>query len=178
MFTHSSINARRQQRGITLIEVSIGLIIAAIIAAAAFIAFQNNSRRAEIRDNARQITEVISETKQKIGLPNGDYTNLTEDIALQAAILDSAENSYGGEILLAPVGTPPLEARLTWPAVPEDQCIDLLVASAEGVNAFQGVGGADIPVVGGVIPLDVAAEECTPADEGDPITIQLVFGRR
>jgi len=49
MITSHTLNARRKQSGITLIEVSIGLIIAAIVAAAAFIAFQNNARRTEMQ---------------------------------------------------------------------------------------------------------------------------------
>jgi hypothetical protein len=95
----------------------LALIIAAIIAAAAFIAFQNNSRRAEIRDNVRQITEVIAETKQKIGLPLG-YTGLDTGVAIrsgiveEAAVADTSVNSYNGQIIFASVSAD--EARLTW----------------------------------------------------------------
>lgn len=132
MFTSTTLNSRRQQRGITLIEVSIGLIIAAIIAAAAFIAFQNNSRRAEVRDNVRQITEVIAETKQKIGLPVG-YAGLSETVALNAGILSEVNNSYGLPIVMLQNAGNAERADLQWPGIPEDQCSDLVIASLEGV---------------------------------------------
>ena len=176
MLTSTTLNTRRQQRGITLIEVSIGLIIAAIIAAAAFIAFQNNSRRAEIRDNVRQITEIISETQQKIGLPNGSYAGLTAAIAVQSAILDNTVNSYNGTIVLAPASaTDNNNARLTWPNVPIDQCVDLVIAAAEGVVSFNGTGTADIPVVNGTIPLATATGECSTTA---PTSLEFVFARR
>lgn len=129
MLTSTAIHQKRAQRGITLIEVSIGLIIAAIVAAAAFVAFQNNSRRNELRDNVREVTEAISESISKVGRPVG-YVGYTEQIALASGTLNSATNSYGGTIDIAPgSGTPPTTAILTWPDVEPDQCVDLLVAT-------------------------------------------------
>jgi len=177
MLTSTTLNSRRQQRGITLIEVSIGLIIAAIIAAAAFIAFQNNSRRAEVRDNVRQITEVIAETKQKIGLPLG-YVGLTETVAINNGILSEPNNSYDAvnPILLAPtVATDPEQADLVWPGIPQDQCSDLVVASLEGVNVVSD-GTDDVVVTNGVATGGLAAIDglCGAATN----TITFTFGRR
>ncbi|VWX33634.1 conserved hypothetical protein [Limnobacter sp. 130] len=184
MMTSHTLNARRKQSGITLIEVSIGLIIAAIVAAAAFIAFQNNARRTEVQDNIKQITEVISESKQKVGSTSG-YTGFDQDVAAQLAILkvDSTgavlPNSYNGDVTIA--STDPNEAVLTWEAVEGDQCADIVLAVSNGVTSIQGTiggtAGTAVPVVNGQITLtDATTTICGSGDE--PVNIAMTFGRR
>lgn len=127
MLTSSTLNNRRQQRGITLIEVSIGLIIAAIIAAAAFIAFQNNSRRAEVRENATNIAEISSEVRTKF-IRTNRAVEVETPAALQSAnIFDplggQARNSYGGAVTFAEdAGV----VTMSWAGVETDQCVDLV----------------------------------------------------
>lgn len=175
MMTSQTINARRKQSGITLIEVSIGLIIAAIVAAAAFIAFQNNARRTEVQDNIKLITEIISETKQKVGSTSG-YTGLTNAIAEQLSILTSAtvNNSYGGAIVLDDVDAN--TATLSWPDVEADQCSDLVLAVANGVNSFAADGGTAVPVTGGQLTLTETTTICGTDDT--PVDLVMTFGRR
>lgn len=183
MITSHTLNARRKQSGITLIEVSIGLIIAAIVAAAAFIAFQNNARRTEVQDNIKQITEVISESKQKVGSTSG-YTGFDEDVAAQLAILkvDSTgavlPNSYNGDVTIT--STDPNEAVLTWDAVEGDQCSDIVLAVSNGVTSIQGTiggtAGTAVPVVNGQITLADATTICGTGDEA--VDIAMTFGRR
>ena len=157
MLTSHTLNIRRQQRGITLIEVSIGLIIAAIIAAAAFIAFQNNSRRSEVRDNIQQLTEMISEAKQKFGKSN-QFNGLTTQTAIASAVIPpnlalgdlAASNSYEGPIEFTPNGVASVD--ILWGGVPEEQCLDLVVGlqtaalqvTIDGEPTFD---GAVLPVV-------------------------------
>lgn len=178
MLTSTTLNSRRQQRGITLIEVSIGLIIAAIIAAAAFIAFQNNSRRAEVRDNVRDITEIISETKQKVGLTTGYAGFVTADAQSYALVNAEALNSYEGAILLeAKVAANPDLAQLTWGDVPEDQCGDLVLSSLEGITAVAGNNDTDVDVINGNLTLAEVTAVCTP-DANDLVELKFTFGRR
>jgi prepilin-type N-terminal cleavage/methylation domain-containing protein len=133
MLTSTRLNQRREQRGITLIEVSIGLIIAAIIAAAAFIAFQNNSRRQEVRENVSAVTEIASEARNKF-IRTGKGADLTTANAKLANLfkpISGGNNSYGGAVTFtaaAPSATPPTPATMTWNSVPVDQCVDLSVA--------------------------------------------------
>lgn len=181
--TSHTLNARRKQSGITLIEVSIGLIIAAIVAAAAFIAFQNNARRTEVQDNIKQITEVISESKQKVGSTSG-YTGFTQDVAAQLAILKVdgtgavLPNSYNGAVLIAAVDAN--NATLTWSGVEGDQCSDIALAVSNGVTDIQGTiggtAGTAVPVTSGQITLAEATTIC--GDGTDPVDLALTFGRR
>lgn len=177
MITSHTLNARRKQSGITLIEVSIGLIIAAIVAAAAFIAFQNNARRTEVQDNIKQITEVISETKQKVGTTSG-YTGLSNTIAGQLAILQvnadgDALNSYDGAVILDDVDAD--NATLTWSNVEGDQCTDIALAVANGVNTIDGLGDVQT-VTNGQITLEQSSLICGDGDA--PVTLVMTFGRR
>lgn len=176
MITSHTLNARRKQSGITLIEVSIGLIIAAIVAAAAFIAFQNNARRTEVQDNIKQITEVISETKQKVGSTTG-YTGLNNEVAAQLAILtaDDVVNSYGEGIILAVDATDENLAVLTWPNVEGDQCSDITLAIANGVTSITGVDAA-VPVTNGQLTLDQTTLIC--GDGTAAVDLAMTFGRR
>jgi prepilin-type N-terminal cleavage/methylation domain-containing protein len=183
MMTSHTINARRKQSGITLIEVSIGLIIAAIVAAAAFIAFQNNARRTEVQDNIKLITEVISETKQKVGSTSG-YTDLTTPIAAQLAILPADQagnvlpNSYNAAVTL--VGDDADTATLTWGGVEGDQCSDIVLAVANGVTDITGTPttgtGGTVSDIAGDLTLAQASTIC--GTDGSPVTLALTFGRR
>lgn len=151
---------RRSQKGITLIEVSIGLIIAAIIAAAAYTAFQNNSRRTAVRDNINTITEVAAELKNKFGRSNS-YAVLTTQAAVRGVVVppdlrdvgDTAVNSYGGRIEFFPatINTANDAAALIWRQIPVNQCSDLILgveASAREIGIFaQNAGPAAGPVV-------------------------------
>lgn len=160
-----TLQARKQQLGITLIEVSIGLIIAAIVAAVAFVAFQNNSRRNEVRENTVAITEIIAEAKQKFGRTNQfsalTGTNVaTTDPALASQTIptriSTGGNTYGvrpilyGSTLagaLDNTATPGASfATLAWGGVPADQCFDLLSSLAQTTNALRVVNAATNPL--------------------------------
>ena len=183
MITSHTLNARRKQSGITLIEVSIGLIIAAIVAAAAFIAFQNNARRTEVQDNIKQITEIISETKQKV-VSTSVYAYLTTPIAAQLAILPADQNgnalpnSYNAAVTL--VGVDADNATLTWTGVEGDQCSDIVLAVANGVTDITGTPttgtGGTANNIAGELTLTQASTIC--GTDGSPVTLALTFGRR
>jgi prepilin-type N-terminal cleavage/methylation domain-containing protein len=184
MITSHTLNARRKQSGITLIEVSIGLIIAAIVAAAAFIAFQNNARRTEVQDNIKQITEVISETKQKVGTTSG-YLGLTTAVAGQLAILKNVDaagvalNSYDGQIQLN--GIDANNAALVWSGIEGDQCSDIMLSVANGVNGASADPAATEPdplalTTNGEFTLAQTTTICGTGE--DPVDLALFFGRR
>lgn len=183
MITSHTLNARRKQSGITLIEVSIGLIIAAIVAAAAFIAFQNNARRTEVQDNIKQITEVISETKQKVGTSGGanGYAPLTAeaapDLLVTLGILQTAgqANSYGQPITI--VGTGADVATLSWDGVEGDQCVDIVLAVADGATGITNGGNAWVLADDGPMDLTAASTVCG-TDPDVVANLDIAFGRR
>jgi type II secretory pathway pseudopilin PulG len=143
----STMNNKRGQSGITLIEVAVGLIIAAILAAAAFTAFQNNSRRASVRDNVQQITEIGAELKNKFGRSNA-YAGVNTNAAIRNVVIPpdlrgpddgtnaTASNSYGGVIEVRPatINVANDGAALIWDQVPVVQCTDLILSVESGTR--------------------------------------------
>lgn len=166
MTQRKTIQSRKNQRGITLLEVSIGLIIAAVVAAAAFLAFQANQRRAQVRENSTLLTQQLAELRTKFGQTTG-YVGLTSTAA-QSAGIATATSSYGGQIRFCGAGagataaqavactgtaltTPaPSTTALTanqavavWEDVPQNQALDLVLASLDGAaNIYATAAGA------------------------------------
>lgn len=152
-------NFRHTQQGITLIEVSIGLLIAAIVAAAAFVAFQSNSRRQEVQENVAEISVQIGEAQQKYGR-TVNFDGVITTLAINSGTIEQL-NSYGGLVCLtgsnnfvpadglptalsgnttcptADNATAPANtniAVLQWMEVPTSQCIDLVTATLDGAR--------------------------------------------
>lgn len=95
-------NSMARQQGITLIEVSIALIVAAVVAAAAFLLFSQNLERQDARDTTALMTNVVSDLRAKFG-KQGGYVGLTTEGAYGAGVL--AESTFN-----VPTGTPPVAA--------------------------------------------------------------------
>ncbi|MDX1668284.1 MAG: type 4 pilus major pilin [Limnobacter sp.] len=186
---------KQAQKGITLVEVSVGLLIAAIVAAAAFVAFQDNSRRQEVRENVAEITVQITEAKQKFGRTVA-YDALDTALALQSGTIDQF-NSYGGNICMngaaagtaidnlydacgagSSVGGPNDVAVLQWDNIPEAQCLDLVTSTLEGSREMY-VGLADAAGsqlrTNGVTDLTDLATACDPDPAVDGETVQITW---
>jgi prepilin-type N-terminal cleavage/methylation domain-containing protein len=131
-------------KGLTLVEVAIGLAISAVVVATAYAGFESNARRNEVRANANAITEIISGAKKTFGSsPTGyegvDLTQLiiSNVIPKSMHVTDTtAKNSYGGAIDVA--GTTDRETlTLSWPNVPSKQCMDLAMALSNSVESLK-----------------------------------------
>src|SRR5438105_4241383 len=133
--------ARTAQRGFTMLELSIVLVIAGVLAATAFIGFQTNARRNSVRDNTGLVTETAAELKKKFGMTN-TYGAINTALAVQSRAIpeqlripttNTAQNSYGGLITVAP-GTLTVAndvAVMTWAAVKQGECMDLVIGTAD-----------------------------------------------
>lgn len=143
----SSNSTKRAQSGITLIEVAVGLIIAAIVASAAFSAFQNNTRRTSVRENIQQITEIGSELRKQFGQSNA-YAGLNTNAAIRNVVIPpdlrgpdnganaTASNSYGGVIEVRPatINVANDGAAVIWDQVPVVQCSELILGVEPSVR--------------------------------------------
>ena len=169
-----------QQKGITLVETSIGLAIAAVIVGTAYAGFESNSRRNEVQTNASLITEMIADAKKMYGQP-GRYASLTTASAISSRVIPdsvvtagAAKNSYGGDILIVGNATTGADATLTFEAVPQRQCMDLAMALAGSVQGMT-VGGNDVfSATTNQIDLTALSTECGTAATAD---LEVTFGR-
>jgi prepilin-type N-terminal cleavage/methylation domain-containing protein len=141
-------------KGLTLVEVAIGLAISAVVVATAYAGFESNARRNEVRANANTITEVISGAKKTFGSSPTGYDNVTLNELLTSNVIPksmqetngsttTAKNSYGGTIALASTGNTREVLGLEWPSVPVKQCMDLAMALSNSVESLS-VGSSQV----------------------------------
>lgn len=149
----------KRQRGMTLIEITIVMIIAALVATAAVFGFQNLQRRNEIQDNVSQIVEIAADLQRKFGV-NNQYGAVTTAVGVRSRTIpsqlrvpgtDTAANSYGGAITLtaATITATNDVVQLSWGNVPQSQCVDLVIATSNVARR--------ISVAGTVVKADGAA---------------------
>ena len=163
---------RRRQRGLTMVELSVVLVIAALLIAAVFTALRSNQRRVELRDNQAMVTQIVSDLQGKFGR-TGQYANTTLALAVQSRAIpeelrvagtNTAQNGYGGLIALAAqtctVANDCLD--LTWPQVPQAQCMDLVIGTQNVARRVQ-VNGVDVKALDGVLNLATLATNCEAA---------------
>lgn len=163
---------RSAQRGVTMIELSVVLVVAALLSAAVFFGLQANQRRVELSDNTAAVTEIAAEIKKKFGRSN-QYGTMTTALAVQSRAIPeqlrvtatTAQNSYGGVIAIAPVlcATANDCASISWPSVPQAQCMDLVIGTQAGARTVL-VGGTAVKPVDGQLNIATLATQCELAD--------------
>lgn len=153
----------KRQRGMSLIEITIVMIVAALVATAAVFGFQNLQRRNEVQDNVTQIVEIGAELQRKFGV-NNQYGAVTTAVGVRSRTIppqlrvgttDTATNSYGGLITLA-AGTITVTndvVQLAWNNVPQSQCVDLVIATS---NVARRISVAGTVVKADGAPLNAA----------------------
>jgi prepilin-type N-terminal cleavage/methylation domain-containing protein len=161
--------SRRHVRGLTMVELSVVLVIGALLLAAVFIGFRANQARSEVRLNTSLVTEIAAELQAKFGR-TGQYANTTVALAVQSRAIpeelrvagtNTAQNGYGGLIALAAqtctVANDCLD--LTWPQVPQSQCMDLVIATQSVARRIT-VNGVAVKALDGVLNLATLATNC------------------
>lgn len=165
--------SRTKQAGVSMIELSIVLVIVAVLSAAVFFGFQANSRRVEVADNISAVTETAASLKKSFGRQNL-YTSLTPvatgtALAVQSRSIPenlrttntTANNSYGAAItvLVGNLGVAGDSATLTWPQVPANQCMDLVIGTKDVARRIT-VGAVVVKPTDGVVNLATLATQC------------------
>lgn len=165
---------RASQRGISMVELSVVLVVVALISAAVFFGLQANARRIEVQDNTSQITEIAAGLKKNFGR-NNQYGILTTALSVQSRVIPeqlrvtplTAQNSYGG-LITTLVSAPAICtlagacADLTWPSVPQNQCIDLVIGTSNVARVVT-VGAAVVKPLDGQLNIANLAAACEAA---------------
>jgi type II secretory pathway pseudopilin PulG len=159
---------KKLQRGISMVELSVVLVVVALISAGVFYGMKANQRRVEIQDNVGQITEMAAELKKKFGRSN-QYGAVTTALAVQSRAVPeqlrttptTAQNSYGGAIQVAPSTCSTVNdcVDIIWPGIPRDQCMDLIIG-AQGGARFIDIGGVAVKPLDDDLDIGVLAGSC------------------
>jgi len=161
-----------RQRGLTMVELSVVLVIAALLIAAVFTALRANQRRVEVRDNQALITQIASDLQGKFGR-TGQYANTNLALAIQSRAIPeelrigtgtTAQNGYGGLLALAPVNCTVANdcIDLTWAQVPQTQCMDLVIGT-QNVARRISVNAVVVKPLDGQLNLGTLATNCEAA---------------
>ena len=186
-------NSRRKapskilQRGFDMVQLSLVVIIIAVLAAAGFVIFSSVLHNASSQKNANYINQIAGGLKKNLGSQNL-YGSVTTTMAVSQAIIPSelksnaaapwtAANSYGGAITVVPnaagLSTPNDSATLTWPNVDSTECNDLVIATAKVARQIT-VGATTVKPTDSALNLAGLATAC---DAATTATVVYQVGR-
>lgn len=189
-FMKKNSSAKKNQTGVSMVELSVVLVIVALLSAAIFLGLQSNSRRVEAQDNVSQITEVAAGLRKSFGRSNS-YAQLTAakgtELAITSRIIPAqlrdgtaftAKNSYGGPITIA-VNNADCGAiaaacvNLGWDSIPQAQCVDLALGVEAGARIVK-INAVTVKPLNGTIDLALLSTNCEAASA---VPMTLVIGR-
>lgn len=169
-----NINVVRQkkQRGISMVELTLALIILSVLAGAAYYAFQENSRKNEVKEAIALATTIAGELRSKFGT-NNMYGNVTTAVSVQSRAIpeqfritgtNTAQNSWGGAITTTPVTlTATNDAiSLSFANVPQDECMDIVIGTQQTGRRIS-VAGTVVKPTDTTLNLATLATQCESA---------------
>lgn len=172
------------QRGISIMSVLLGLVIAALVAVVAFNQFSDAQRKTRIEAATGDISAIISEAQKTYGAAN-QYGAVTTAIAVQGGVVptrlrvagtNTAQNKYNGAITLAPatITTANDSLALGYANVRREDCQDLVIAVEPQTRGIT-VAGTDVKANDGALVLATLGTQCDSAANVDLI---FRFGRQ
>jgi type II secretory pathway pseudopilin PulG len=174
---------RMAQRGLSMVELALVLIVASLILAAAFYGFSQQQRQVEIQENQGSISKIVSSLQAMYG-KTGTYGAVTTEIALQSRAIPpnlrigtgaTAQNSYGGVVAVAPVTCVTANdcMTLSWGGVSPNQCAELILGVQSFLRRVQ-IGAVEIKALDGVLNQVTLSTTC---DGAGPHNLIFTFGR-
>lgn len=175
--------SRAAQRGITILEATVVLIIAAILAAVVYKQFIRNSAKNDTTENIAVLADIASNLQSQYGRQN-QYAAITTAVAVQSQVIpkdlrdgaaNTATNAFGGAITVAPASLtgPNDSATLTWPNVTNDSC-NGIVAGTQSLARRITVAGTVVKPTDGALDPAALATRC---DSAPRVTIVYDIGR-
>lgn len=172
--------APRTQRGISIMSVLLGLVIAALVAVVGFNQFSDAQRKARIEAATGEVSTIIADAQKTYGAAN-QFANVTTAIAVQGGVIparlrdpgaNTARNKYSGDIFLTPatINVVNDSLDLTYRAVRAEDCQDIALTVDPLVNAIQVVDGSFVKPVNGTLNLATLATQCA-----NTATVNMIF---
>jgi Tfp pilus assembly protein PilE len=175
---------RRNQRGVSVMSVLLGLVIAAGVTAVVYDQFSDSQRKARIEAANSEISTIVAETQKVYGTTN-NYGALTTAVAVQSGVIparlrvagtNTAQNKYNGALTVAPatITTANDSVVLTYSNVPRADCMDVAMTSDHLARRI--VIGAATPKAADT-PINVATL-ATACDAAATANLAIAFGRQ
>lgn len=174
----------RRHAGFLSLEAGLVLLVVAIMIVAAVIYYRDNLRKTSVNTNISHLLAIASAGRSTFGQTN-QYANVTTAVAVSSNMIPSAlrdgtaqtaTNTFGGAITVAPAtlsGAAPDALLITWPNIPSNQCIDIVMGIFGEARQVQ-VAGADVKPLDGQINLAATTTQCASADN---LSLAMFVGR-
>jgi type II secretory pathway pseudopilin PulG len=174
---------RMAQRGLSMVELALVLIVASLLLAAGFYGFSQQQRQVEIQGNQGSISQIISSLQAMYG-KTGTYGDVSTAVAIQSRAIppnlripgtNTAANGYGGAVTVAPVNCVTTNdcMTLSWGGVSPNQCAELILGVQSYVRRVQ-IGAVEVKALDGVVNQATLATTC---DGAGPHNLIFTFGR-
>lgn len=174
----------RASRGFLSLEAGLVLLVVAIMIVAAVIYYRDNLRKTSVNTNISHLLATASAGRSTFGQTN-QYANVSTAVAVSSNMIppalrdgtaQTATNTFGGAINVEPAtlsGASPDALKITWPNVPSNQCIDIVMGIFGEARQVQ-VAGSDVKPLDGQINLANTTSQCASADN---VTLDMFVGR-
>ena len=174
---------RRAQRGMSIVQVMFGLLVAGLFLVVAVGQFQDSTKKQRIETATQEVIQIVATAQKNYGYAN-QYGNVTTAIAVQGGIVpegrrnagtNTANNNYNGQILFAPatINTANDGLSITYEAVRGSDC-QQLIQNTQSVSRQLFVGATQVKQTDS--PVDLAALS-TACDVPNTVDVRWVAGR-
>lgn len=171
------------QKGFLSLEAGLVLLVVALAIVSAVMYYRDNLRKTSINNNVNQILATTGAARSVFGQAN-QYAQVTTAIAVSANIIPSAlrngstqtaTNNFGGEIRVAPANLSGTAdgLKITWPNVPSNQCIEIIMGVQAELRQLQ-VAGTDIKPLDSGLNIANTSSQC---ESSSHVDLDLFVGR-
>lgn len=153
----------KKQKGYTIIEILIGVMVALIVAAGVFAGWNSFFGSHQSKTMTQQVFQIIQNVRQSYAKSPSGYSNITNDMKsliqekvfpdtlVIAATAGTVKNNFGGDVTLEP-DTTTGGFVLTFKNVPSDTCMNYLKSTGgTGLHSID-INGTALWTTGDVWP--------------------------
>lgn len=163
----------KAQRGMTLIELTLVLVVGGLIIFGALSQFRSTNQSGQVSNEAKAAQAIIAGVRSLYpGLST--YTGLSEAQLISANKVPTSmvhgtalKHSWNGAVTVAPNGTAGFD--ITYAAVPSASCIEFVSSIAAGFNTVK-VGATTVKATNAALDSAATTTACTAAS-----TASIVF---
>jgi len=181
--TLEQLHRRRNERGFTMIELLIAVVVIAVAAAAVFATWTLISAGQTAQNEAQTLVGMVAETRGLYSA-QGNFTGVTPTVLIGARLVpesmsvdaNTLNSSWNEEVLVQPVGPGDRELQITYEAVPVDVCTRFVQRSEAAFRLIDVNGTIVKNTPAGIDELDATAlaEGCA----GGPGAVVFTAGLR
>lgn len=173
----------RKQKGFTLIELIVVMVVIGIGSAVAIALFNNTRETSQVETETKNIQAIQAKTRDLFAA-RSDFTGLTSAVLLSAngfptSMVNGANvtNAWNGAVTVTTATVPAAnaaEGQIVYAGVPTSACIALVSKAARSARHIN-VGATNVKTAAQTN--DVLATTTTACGATDPATITMTFGR-